>query len=108
MVEVLGESHMQFNGNMTVQQEEFNKRFKAQQQFLLEEIRLLRIEHGEIHRKMNEWPWLMSPERLECTGKGNDQVRFELIFFALHPELSVVAPWKEWDIQGREDAVEYA
>ncbi|XP_074325863.1 uncharacterized protein LOC141663916 [Apium graveolens] len=50
--------------------------------------------------------WLMSPERLECTGKGNDQVRFELIFFALHPELSVAAPWKKWDIQGREDAVE--
>lgn len=43
-----------------------------------------------------------------CTGKGNDQVRFELTFFALNPELSVVAPWREWDITGREDAIEYA
>ncbi|KAI5082902.1 hypothetical protein GOP47_0002645 [Adiantum capillus-veneris] len=43
-----------------------------------------------------------------CTGKGNDQVRFELTFFALDPKLIVVAPWREWDIRGREDAVEYA
>lgn len=43
-----------------------------------------------------------------CTGKGNDQVRFELTFFALNPELSVVAPWREWDITGREDAIDYA
>ncbi|KAL5543947.1 hypothetical protein UlMin_007731 [Ulmus minor] len=43
-----------------------------------------------------------------CTGKGNDQVRFELTFFALDPKLSVVAPWREWDIKGREDAIEYA
>ncbi|KAH8502051.1 hypothetical protein H0E87_016714 [Populus deltoides] len=43
-----------------------------------------------------------------CTGKGNDQVRFELTFFALNPELNVVAPWREWDITGREDAIEYA
>lgn len=43
-----------------------------------------------------------------CTGKGNDQVRFELTFFALNPELQVVAPWREWDITGREDAIEYA
>ncbi|KAJ7956070.1 Argininosuccinate synthase [Quillaja saponaria] len=43
-----------------------------------------------------------------CTGKGNDQVRFELTFFALNPKLNVVAPWREWDITGREDAVEYA
>ncbi|KAG0496555.1 hypothetical protein HPP92_001246 [Vanilla planifolia] len=43
-----------------------------------------------------------------CTGKGNDQVRFELAFFALNPELQVVAPWREWEIQGREDAIEYA
>ncbi|KAK8948274.1 hypothetical protein KSP40_PGU001396 [Platanthera guangdongensis] len=43
-----------------------------------------------------------------CTGKGNDQVRFELTFFALNPELKVVAPWREWEIQGREDAIEYA
>ncbi|KAJ9183145.1 hypothetical protein P3X46_007049 [Hevea brasiliensis] len=43
-----------------------------------------------------------------CTGKGNDQVRFELTFFALNPELNVVAPWREWDIKGRKDAIEYA
>ncbi|EHA8587858.1 hypothetical protein COCNU_scaffold003417G000030 [Cocos nucifera] len=43
-----------------------------------------------------------------CTGKGNDQVRFELTFFALNPELKVVAPWREWEITGREDAIEYA
>ncbi|XP_059640531.1 argininosuccinate synthase, chloroplastic [Cornus florida] len=43
-----------------------------------------------------------------CTGKGNDQVRFELTFFALNPELNVVAPWREWEIEGREDAIEYA
>lgn len=36
------------------------------------------------------------------------QVRFELTFFALNPELSVVAPWREWEITGREDAIEYA
>eukprot|EP00475_Leptophrys_vorax_P034104 TRINITY_DN54651_c0_g1_i1.p1 TRINITY_DN54651_c0_g1~~TRINITY_DN54651_c0_g1_i1.p1 ORF type:complete len:467 (+),score=41.49 TRINITY_DN54651_c0_g1_i1:268-1668(+) len=43
-----------------------------------------------------------------CTGKGNDQVRFELTFFSLDPKLQVVAPWREWDITGREDAIEYA
>ncbi|CAK8539581.1 unnamed protein product [Lathyrus sativus] len=43
-----------------------------------------------------------------CTGKGNDQVRFELTFFALNPKLNIVAPWREWDITGREDAIEYA
>ncbi|XP_010536637.1 PREDICTED: argininosuccinate synthase, chloroplastic-like [Tarenaya hassleriana] len=43
-----------------------------------------------------------------CTGKGNDQVRFELTFFSLNPELKVVAPWREWEIKGREDAIEYA
>ncbi|KAA0055323.1 argininosuccinate synthase [Cucumis melo var. makuwa] len=43
-----------------------------------------------------------------CTGKGNDQVRFELACFALNPNLKVVAPWREWDITGRQDAIEYA
>ncbi|XP_059429325.1 argininosuccinate synthase, chloroplastic-like [Corylus avellana] len=43
-----------------------------------------------------------------CTGKGNDQVRFELTFFALNPKLNVVVPWREWDIRGREDAIYYA
>jgi argininosuccinate synthase len=43
-----------------------------------------------------------------CTGKGNDQVRFELTVMALNPKLQVIAPWREWDIRGREDAIKYA
>jgi argininosuccinate synthase len=43
-----------------------------------------------------------------CTGKGNDQVRFELTYKALAPHLEVIAPWREWDIKSREDAIEYA
>ena len=43
-----------------------------------------------------------------CTGKGNDQVRFELTVKALNPLLSVIAPWREWTIRSREDALAYA
>ncbi len=43
-----------------------------------------------------------------CTGKGNDQVRFELTYRALNPTLQVVAPWRVWDIRSREDALRYA
>ena len=43
-----------------------------------------------------------------CTGKGNDQVRFELAYQALAPELTVIAPWREWSIVSREDAIDYA
>jgi argininosuccinate synthase len=43
-----------------------------------------------------------------CTGKGNDQVRFELTVMALNPKLKVIAPWREWDIRSREDAIKYA
>ena len=43
-----------------------------------------------------------------CTGKGNDQVRFELTYMALAPHLPVIAPWREWDIVSREDAIRYA
>ena len=43
-----------------------------------------------------------------CTGKGNDQVRFELTFKAFNPKLKVLAPWREWDIRSREDAIAYA
>jgi argininosuccinate synthase len=43
-----------------------------------------------------------------ATGKGNDQVRFELTVMALDPRLQVIAPWREWDIRSREDALEYA
>jgi argininosuccinate synthase len=43
-----------------------------------------------------------------ATGKGNDQVRFELTVMALDPRLKVIAPWREWDIRSREDALAYA
>jgi argininosuccinate synthase len=43
-----------------------------------------------------------------CTGKGNDQVRFELTYKALAPQLRVIAPWREWTIVSREDAIDYA
>jgi len=43
-----------------------------------------------------------------CTGKGNDQVRFELTYRALAPKLAVIAPWRVWNIRSREEAIEYA
>jgi argininosuccinate synthase len=43
-----------------------------------------------------------------ATGKGNDQVRFELTVKALNPDLKIVAPWREWNIKSREDAIDYA
>ncbi len=43
-----------------------------------------------------------------CTGKGNDQVRFELTYAAFAPDLPVIAPWREWNIKSREDAIAYA
>ena len=43
-----------------------------------------------------------------CTGKGNDQVRFELTYKALAPGLKIIAPWREWKIASREDAITYA
>jgi len=43
-----------------------------------------------------------------CTGKGNDQVRFELAYKAIAPRLAVIAPWREWTINSREDAIAYA
>ncbi len=43
-----------------------------------------------------------------ATGKGNDQVRFELTVKALDPTLAIIAPWREWDIESREDAIAYA
>ncbi len=43
-----------------------------------------------------------------ATGKGNDQVRFELTVKALAPHLTIIAPWREWDIRSREDAIDYA
>ncbi|MFN5367361.1 MAG: argininosuccinate synthase [Roseiflexaceae bacterium] len=43
-----------------------------------------------------------------CTGKGNDQVRFELTYMVIAPQLKVIAPWREWNIRSREDALDYA
>src|SRR5919106_4718193 len=43
-----------------------------------------------------------------CTGKGNDQVRFELAYAAFAPNMRVIAPWREWTIRSREDAIDYA
>src|SRR5213594_2219333 len=43
-----------------------------------------------------------------CTGKGNDQVRFELAYQALAPEMAIIAPWREWTLKSREDCLDYA
>lgn len=43
-----------------------------------------------------------------CTGKGNDQVRFELAIKSFEPDMPVIVPWREWDIKSREDAIQYA
>ena len=43
-----------------------------------------------------------------CTGKGNDQVRFELAFKHFIPDMTIIAPWREWDIKSREEEIEYA
>lgn len=43
-----------------------------------------------------------------CTGKGNDQLRFELAFHALAPELKIIAPWREWNLRGRTELMSYA
>ncbi|MCQ4504355.1 argininosuccinate synthase, partial [Vibrio parahaemolyticus] len=43
-----------------------------------------------------------------ATGKGNDQVRFELTYYALEPSIKISAPWREWHFKGREDLIEFA
>jgi argininosuccinate synthase len=43
-----------------------------------------------------------------ATGKGNDQVRFELTYFSLNPHIKVIAPWREWDFKGRQELIDYA
>ncbi len=43
-----------------------------------------------------------------ATGKGNDQVRFELTYYALEPDIRVIAPWREWDLRSRDDLIAYA
>ena len=62
-----------------------------------------------IAKKQVEIAWAEGADAVAhgCTGKGNDQVRFELAFTALDPRLNIIAPWREWNIQSREDAVAY-
>jgi argininosuccinate synthase len=43
-----------------------------------------------------------------ATGKGNDQVRFELTYYALNPDIRIIAPWREWDLNSRERLIQYA
>jgi argininosuccinate synthase len=43
-----------------------------------------------------------------CTGKGNDQVRFELAIKRFAPEMKIIAPWREWSIKSREEEIDYA
>ena len=43
-----------------------------------------------------------------ATGKGNDQVRFELTYFSLNPHIKIIAPWREWDFKGRQELIDYA
>ena len=43
-----------------------------------------------------------------ATGKGNDQVRFELTYMALHPQIKIIAPWREWTMRSRPELIEYA
>ena len=43
-----------------------------------------------------------------CTGKGNDQVRFELTLKALAPDMAIIAPWREWNIKSRDEEIDYA
>ena len=43
-----------------------------------------------------------------CTGKGNDQIRFELAIKRFDPEMTIIAPWREWDIKGRDEEIDYA
>ena len=43
-----------------------------------------------------------------ATGKGNDQVRFELVYYALNPDIKIIAPWREWDLDSRAKLIEYA
>ena len=43
-----------------------------------------------------------------ATGKGNDQIRFELGYYAINPKIKVIAPWREWDMKSRADLIDYA
>ena len=64
---------------------------------------LIAKEHLEIARKEGAYAVAHG-----ATGKGNDQVRFELTFMALEPKIEIIAPWRTWDFTGREDLIKYA
>ncbi len=63
-----------------------------------------------IAKKQVEAAWKTGADAVAhgATGKGNDQVRFELTYMALDPKLGIIAPWREWDFKGRTDLIEYA
>ncbi len=63
-----------------------------------------------IAKKQVEAAWKTGADAVAhgATGKGNDQVRFELTYMALDPKLKVIAPWREWNFKGRTDLIEYA
>lgn len=64
---------------------------------------LIAQKHIEVARRMDA-----DAVAHGATGKGNDQVRFELTFQALAPDLQIIAPWREWDLESREDLMAYA
>lgn len=66
--------------------------------------RPLQAKH-QVQVALKEGAWALAHG---CTGKGNDQVRFELTYKALAPELEIIAPWRLWAIRSREQAIEYA
>jgi len=63
------------------------------------------IAKHQIDIARQEGAWAVSHG---ATGKGNDQVRFELSYYALEPGIKVIAPWREWDLSGREELIRYA
>ncbi len=63
-----------------------------------------------IAKRQVEIAWKTGADTLAhgATGKGNDQVRFELTYMALDPDLKIIAPWREWEFRGRSELIEYA
>src|SRR3546814_5999485 len=63
-----------------------------------------------IHKKQSESARKVGADAVchGATGKGNDQVRFELVYYALEPDIRVVAPWREWDFASREQLLAFA
>ncbi len=66
-----------------------------------------------VRASQRHWPEIAKKENADaichgCTGKGNDQVRFELALKALAPEMAIIAPWREWDIKSRDEEIDYA